>query len=268
MRDITVAIPTFEDDPAVLARVLDAASEQVEHPLVVVDMSRTGAVADVARGRDGVLYVPLPESRGVSHSRNECVRRAETRYVLFLDSDAVPEPGWARAAREGFEQDRVAIVGTRILGEFERRPPPLFTTATASDWLSMLDLGDQSREVPRVIGTSYAIDRERFRDAPFDEALGRSPGVSIAHEEVQLALDAAHAGWRCWYAAGARVRHVVDSSRLSWGWMLRRAYTAGREVALAPPDGLDPLPRRLTLRDHAFRALVAPVFLAGRLRGP
>jgi hypothetical protein len=139
---------------------------------------------------------------------------------------------------------------------------------TASDWLSMLDLGDESREVPRVMGTSYAIDRERLGDDPFEVSLGRRPGVSIAHEEVQLALDAARGGWRCWYAADARVRHLVDASRLTWSWMVRRAYTAGREVALAPPDGLAPLPRRLTLRDHAFRALVAPAFLAGRLRGP
>jgi GT2 family glycosyltransferase len=268
MSDLTVAMPAFEDDPAVLRRVLDAASAQVGRPIVVVDMSRTDAVAGVAGSREDVVYVPFRESRGVSHSRNECVRRAETRYVLFLDSDAVPEPGWASAARAGFEHDRVAIVGTRVVGEYAHRPPRLFTTATASDWLSMLDLGDEPGEVPRVMGTSYAIDRERLGDAPFDEALGRSPGVAIAHEEVQLALDAARAGWRCWYAADARVRHLVDASRLTWRWMMRRAYTAGREVALAPAEGLEPLPRRLTLRDHVFRALVAPAFLAGRVRGP
>ena len=268
MRDLTVAMPTFEDDPAVLSRVLDAASAQVARPIVVVDMSRTEAVAEVAAARDDVLYVPFRGSRGVSHSRNVCVQSVETRYVLFLDSDAVPEPGWASAARAGFEHDRVAIVGTRVVGEFARRPPSLFTTATASDWLSMLDLGGESGEVPRVIGTSYAIDRERLGEAPFDEALGRRPGVAIAHEEVQLALDATRAGWRCWYAADARVRHLVDESRLTWRWMLRRAYTAGREVALAPSEGLAPMPRRLTFRDHAFRALVAPAFLAGRVRGP
>jgi hypothetical protein len=51
--------------------------------------------------------------------------------------------------------------------------------------------------------------------------------------------------------------------------MLRRAFTAGREIALHPSDGLPPLPRPpFTWRDHAFRALVAPAFLAGRLRGP
>jgi GT2 family glycosyltransferase len=267
--DITVAIPTFEGDPALLRRVFQAAAQQTQHPVVVVDMSRTDVVAGAAAAISGIDVVRLRDSRGVSHSRNECVRRARTRYVLFLDSDAIPEPGWLAAMRGGFEQPDVAIVGARILPAWPRRPPLLIDSVTARDWISMFDLGDEPRPVPRVMGTSYAVDRERVGDAPFDEALGRRPGVAVAHEEVQLAIDAAHAGWRCWYAAGAVVHHHIGRERTTWRFMLQRAFTAGREVALAPREGLPPLPRPpLRWRDHAFRALVAPAFLAGRLRGP
>jgi GT2 family glycosyltransferase len=267
--DITVAIPTFEGDPVLLRRVFAAAGQQTQHPIVVVDMSRTDVVADAADAVGGLEVVRLRDSRGVSHSRNECVRHARTRYVLFLDSDAVPEPGWLAAMRSGFEQPHVALVGARILPAWPRRPPPLIDSVTARDWISMFDLGDAPRPVPRVMGTSYALDRERVGDAPFDEALGRRPGVEVAHEEVQLALDAARAGWRCWYAAGAVVHHHIGRERTTWRFMLRRAFTAGREIALHPSDGLQPLPRPpFTWRDHAFRALVAPAFLAGRLRGP
>jgi GT2 family glycosyltransferase len=254
--DITVAIPTFEGDPWLLRRVFSAAAQQAQHPVIVVDMSRSEVVR-------------LRESRGVSQSRNECVRRARTRYVLFLDSDAVPEPGWLDAMRAGFEEPEVALVGARILPAWPRRPAPLIDSVTARDWISMFDLGDGSRPVPRVMGTSYALDRNRLGHAPFDETLGRRPGVAVAHEEVQLALDAANAGWRCWYASGAVVHHHIGPERTTWRFMLGRAFTAGREVALQPEDGLQPLPRApLTWRDHAFRALVAPAFLAGRLRGP
>jgi GT2 family glycosyltransferase len=263
--DLTIAIPAFEDDPAVLQRVLDGAVAQAEQPVVVVDMSETDLVRTVADGREGVRYVPYPQSSGVSDSRNECIRRSETRHVLFLDSDVVPEAEWAEAMRRGFDQERVALVGARVLPDFERTPPALFRTATASDWLSLFDLGEESREVPRVIGSSYAIDRERFREDPFDERFGRRPGSAVAHEEVQLALDAAASGWRCWYAGDARVRHQVGGSRLTWRWMLKRAYTAGAESRLAPPDGLEPLPRRIGGRDRAFQALVAPTYVAGRL---
>ena len=62
MQDVTCAIPTCDDDPAVLARVLDAAAPQLERPVLVVDMSRGAGVREVAEGRTGVEYVPFPES--------------------------------------------------------------------------------------------------------------------------------------------------------------------------------------------------------------
>ena len=156
--------------------------------------------------------------------------------MLFLDSDAIPEPGWLGAMRAGFDQPDVAIVGARVLPAWPRRPPLLIDSATARDWISMFDLGEEPLPVPRVMGTSYALDRARMGDAPFDEALGRRPGVDVAHEEVQLAIDAAHAGWRCWYAPGAVVHHHIGRERTTWRFMQRRAFTAGRELALHPDD--------------------------------
>jgi GT2 family glycosyltransferase len=265
--DLTIAMPTFEGDPVLLRRVLSGAVAQAERDVIVVDMSRTTVVADACAELAGIDYVAFPESRGVSHSRNECVRRATTRHVLFLDSDAVPEPGWAAAMAGGFDSAGVAIVGARVLPAWERAPTRLLRSATASDWLSMFDLGPDSREVPRVMGTSYALDRERVGDAPFDEALGRSPGLAIAHEEVRLALDAQRHGWRCFYAAGAVVRHHLPAARVTWRAMLGRAYVAGQETHLER-EPLAPLPRDMTAADHAFRALMAPAFLLGRARGP
>jgi GT2 family glycosyltransferase len=267
--DISIAIPTFEGDPVLLRRVFAAATQQSRLPVLVIDMSRSDVVAEAAASTGGVAVVRLPHSPGLSHSRNELVRRASTRYVLFLDSDAVPEPGWLDAMRAGFEHPDVALVAARVLPAWPRRPPPLLDSVTARDWISMFDLGNEPRSVPRVVGTSFALDRERVPGVPFDEALGRRPGGELGHEEVQLALLAARAGWRCWYSADAVVHHHITRERTTWRFMQRRAFTAGREIGLWPAEGLQPLPRpAFTWRDHAFRALVAPAFLAGRLRGP
>lgn len=235
--------------------------------MIVVDMSRTSVVADACADVGGIDHVVLPDSRGVSQSRNEAVRRAETRHVLFLDSDAVPDPGWAKAMAAGFGEEDVAIVGARVLPEWEQRPSLLLRSATASDWLSMFDLGPVAQTVPRVMGTSYAIDRERVSDPPFDEDLGRAPGVALGHEEVRLALDAQAAGWRCWYAADAVVRHDIPAARITWPGMLRRAYVAGQETRYES-ERLAPLPRDMRPADHLFRVLMASPFLLGRLRGP
>lgn len=118
LHDITVAIPTFDDDPVVLGYALDAALAQgLVHPITIVDMSRGSEVAAAARARGkGVRVIRCPDSRGVSDSRNRLVALVETRYLLFLDADAVPTPGWAEAMRRRFDDDeRAAVVGARCL---------------------------------------------------------------------------------------------------------------------------------------------------------
>src|SRR5438552_4198453 len=107
LRDVTVAIPTFDDDPVVLGYALDAALEQgLAQPITIVDMSRGDKVLATAQARgDAVRLIRYPDSRGVSDSRNRLVALVETRYVLFLDADAVPTPGWAEAMRSRFDED-------------------------------------------------------------------------------------------------------------------------------------------------------------------
>ena len=270
LRDVTIGIPTCDDDPRVLALALDAiAAQPVAHPPVIVDMSCTDRIAQLVDARpQGVRYVRFRESAGVAQSRNRIVELADTRYLLFLDADAVPLPGWAAALRSAFDAaEGVALVGTRILPAWPRRPPPLFTTTVALELLGMLDLGDQPCELPRVMGTSYAVDRERLpRPEPFALDLGRRPGQLLSGEEVQLSLDVRAAGGRIRYEPGATVTHHVRGERLSWRWMLRRAHAAGRETRRWP-QRLEAFPRPLTPRDRCFQLATAPVFTAGRLRG-
>ncbi|MDQ6751711.1 MAG: glycosyltransferase [Actinomycetota bacterium] len=268
---MTVGIPTCDDDPGVLSLALDAiAREPITHPPVIVDMSSTDRIAEIARARrEPVRYVRCPESSGVAESRNRIVGLTETRYLLFLDADAVPRPGWAGALAGAFAGgERVALVGARIVPVWPHAAPPLFTTKIGLELLGMLDMGLERCELPRVMGTSFAVDRERLpRVEPFRLDLGRRPGRLLAWEEVQLSLDVRAAGGAILYEPSATVEHHVRAERLSWRWMFRRVYAAGRETRRWP-ERLDSFPRPLTLRDRAFQLVTTPAFLAGRLRGP
>jgi glycosyltransferase involved in cell wall biosynthesis len=269
-RDFTIGIPVCDDDPGVLLLALAAVErEPVVAPPVIVDMSLGEEIADALAPRlDRVRYVRSRESGGVSESRNRIVELAETRYLIFLDADAVPLPGWALGFARGFDRaDDVALVGARIVAQWPRRPPWLFTTRIGLELLGMLDLGPEPCELPRVMGTSFALDRERLPSRePFSLRLGHRPGQWIGQEEVQLSLDVRGAGGRIVYEPGATVVHHLRPERLSWRWMLRRVYLEGRDSRLRP-GRLEPFPRRLGLRDRAFQLLTTPAFLSGRLRG-
>jgi len=174
---VTVGIPTCDDDPRVLSLALDAiALQPIARPPVIVDMSRADRIAEMVKARpEPIHYVRSPECSGVAESRNQIVRLAETRQLLFLDADAVPRPGWARALAGALAGgERVTLVGARIVPIWPHTAPRLFTTTTGLELLGMLDVGVEPCELPRVMGTSFAVDRERLPGMePFRLHLGR-----------------------------------------------------------------------------------------------
>ncbi len=269
--DLTVGMSTCDDDVVVLRRALERVlAEPLARAPVVVDMSRTSAIRELASSFDARLRDEHYESStGLSDSRNRLVELAETRYLLMLDADAVPEAGWAVSMRAAFDrQADAAVIGGRCLPEWTDGHPRLFTTAPALDFLGMFDLGDEPVRVPRAIGTTFTIDLERIpADPPFATELGRRPDSLLGHEEIAYCLGVQSKGWSVWYEPTSVVRHHVRPGRASWPWMQRRAFVAGQESCLSATR-LEPLPRRMTPRDRVFLAAIAPMYLAGRLRGP
>ena len=269
--DLTVGMCTYDDDVGVLARALECvlAEPLTERP-IIVDMSRSSGVRDLTASFGArIRYEPFEASQGLSDSRNRLVDVVGTRYLLMLDADAIPEPGWAASMRGVFERrSSAAVVGGRCIPEWSGRRPALFNAVPALDFLGMFDLGDRAIEVPRVTGTTFAIDLERVPGSPpFNIELGRRPDSMIGHEEIAYCLGVRDMGWSVWYQPTAVVRHRVREGRASWAWMQRRAYVAGQESRLSRTR-LERLPRTTRWRDRAFLAAIAPMYLAGRLRGP
>jgi GT2 family glycosyltransferase len=268
--DLTVLIPTCDDEIGPLTRAFEAISQEpLSHPALIADMSRGNDIRRLAERFPAVRHLSCPESRGVSDSRNRLVAEADTRYVLFLDADAVPERGWANAMRGAFDRDsRIVVAGARCVPEWSTRPPWLFRTAPASDFLSLFDLGDEPLEIPTVMGTSYALDRTRLPEPPFPMELGFTRDRRLAGEEVALSLAVRRAGWSVVYEPRAVVRHVIPPTRTRWMSMQRRAYQAGQEARRLKrrAEPTPRLPRSMGWRDHLFLATVAPSYLVGRLR--
>jgi GT2 family glycosyltransferase len=266
LTDMTLALPTYNDDPAILRMVLKAAArEDVEAPVIVVDMSTDDRVKSVCQEFGArVDYHHYPESTGVSASRNRCVALASTRYVTLLDSDVVPDQGWLTPLARKLREPDVAVVGSRIFPRWQARPPRLFKTRAAAPLLSIFDFGGETLDIVRIIGGSYGLDRELVPDPPFDPTLGRKPGDPLGLEENVLCEIARARGFRVVYVADSVVHHLIPKERLTWRFMWGRAKVTGRERRLVGKVERNPRPPRTRI-DKVFLLAIAPAVLAGAM---
>jgi hypothetical protein len=144
--------------------------------------------------------------------------------------------------------------------------------------MGMLDFGDDDLTLPRVMGTSYAIDLERYqalggdlKDGLFNVQLGRRPGTLKAGEEAELFERIGEMGGSIHYAANAVVQHYIRNNRLTWSWLFRRSFAAGQESRDPLLRGMSFMPRpkmsaRQSLADQLIRAILFVPFLAGAVK--
>ncbi len=109
---VSIVIPAY-NAARTIADGVTAAMNQLGLPgaseVIVVDDGSTDETASVARGC-GARCVSQPNG-GPASSRNTGFRAARGRYVLFTDSDCVPDPHWAERLIAPFGEERVGACG-------------------------------------------------------------------------------------------------------------------------------------------------------------
>jgi len=199
--------------------------------LVYVDGGSPASIrrylADEARAR-GFTLVRTDRYLVPNEARNLGLRHARTRYVVFIDNDAVPAPGWLDKLVECAETTGAWIVG------------PLYFIGEPEDEDIHMAAGDARIEV-RPTGRCF-VERHRFagkrpadirkhlvrmpceqvefhcmlvraaafeRLGPLDEAL-----LSVA-EHTDLCMLARREGGAVYFEPGATVTYIT-SGRFSW----------------------------------------------------
>lgn len=203
------------DRPAQLAVTLDALDAQ--HPVpavVVVDQSQPPNRALLEREATSAHLEVIPdEGVGLSRARNLASTRVEAEWLVFLDDDCRPEPGWAAALQEAFGRAGAAEV---VSGEVSGGPPP-----TDGDYLEVTVFPVASEAVlggrwtpPWEIGFGVCMAVRRStvqRLGGWDERLGvGSPGRFGAGEDMDF-------NYRLLRSGGcALVTPAVRSSHEQW----------------------------------------------------
>jgi glycosyltransferase involved in cell wall biosynthesis len=108
---VTVVIPAYNAERT-LGTVLEAlaAQEQPVDEVIVVDDGSTDGTAALAAGH-GARVVHTDGGGFAGAARNRGWDEARGDVVVFLDSDAVPDPGWGAGLRRALAEFPGAIIG-------------------------------------------------------------------------------------------------------------------------------------------------------------
>ncbi len=246
--------------------------------VLVIDNNSSDTTPQVLNDLSAQSGVPLRHVRearqGIVHARNRAIAETAQRdYLLFIDDDELPLPGYATAALDALGREGADCVGGRIEVPFRDIERPRWLTDEVAGFLGALDYGAEpfwicDTRTPIWSGNvgyrRAALERYQLR---FDPRYNRAgDGVGGGEDAMMFrALIARKAAIR--YRPDMAIEHLIDASKLRRAYFLRLHYTAGvklgRYGAAEPARsvfGVPPFMLNMALRQGA-RAL--RLWLAG-----
>ncbi len=231
-RSYSVVIPARNAERtlgAVLASL--AAQDPAPAEVVVVDDGSTDRTAEVATAHTARV-VPGTGSGFAGGARNTGWDAATSDVVVFLDSDAVPAPGWGAGLARAVAEFPGAIVGCART----------FEPKTAWGWVAHLQIETpylalgKPRDVRFV--SSYCMAVPRTAPLRWDESYGGEDGLFCA--------DAIGAGMRLVFDPRFHARH--DHGRESFSELRRQQRRLAYGLARLGPVQREGLHKRVLAR--------------------
>lgn len=253
---LTVGILTFRRPDrlaATLPVVLDqlaertAAEPELTTELLVIDNDPDGSAREVAEslaGR-GLRYVIEPRP-GIAAARNRAlVEAAESRLLIFLDDDEIPEPGWLEQLLLTWRRtDRPAAVTGRVLSVFDHDLDPF---VAAGEFFRRRRMPTGTELTAAAAGNLLLdLDQVRAAGVTFDPRLGLGGG-----EDTLFTRRLHDAGGRIVFCDESVAVDTVPRSRTTRRWVLARSWSQGNNQVLVELLLAGGRPHRLRVRAAA-----------------
>ena len=197
---------------AIAALTNDAPSE-----IVVVDDASTDSTPSMLSAHPADVRVVRHErNAGFSASCNHGVAAATGEWIVLLNNDTVPQPGWLTSlVRYASAHDRIGLVGSKLLFPnetiqhagiiFARKLTPhhIYLGFPASH-----PAAERSRQFQAVTGACVLIRRELF-----EELGGFDPAFVNGYEDIDLCLRLRRRGYEIHYCHESVLYHLESATR-------------------------------------------------------
>ena len=233
---LSVVIPTH-NRAAVLARCLDALEGQGADEVVVVDDASSDDTPRVLAERGWARAVRRERSGGRSGAKNSGVEAASGELVLFLDDDAIPEPGLVerhRVHHAAHPEPYEALLGRVTWAPEVEVTPHMHWLENGGPMFAFNDIADPERVPWRMLYTTNLSLKRAFLE-PFDEELP-------IYEDTELGFRLSKRGLRLRFDPGALAYHLrtetperTERRMEEFGAAAAAVYRKHPELAEAPP---------------------------------
>ncbi|WP_242112960.1 glycosyltransferase [Luteimonas aquatica] len=215
---VSIVIPVYGR----LGHTLTCLRALAEHPprtpfeVIVVDDASPDHSAQVLPRIAGLHYHRRGENGGFVAACNDGAALALGEYLVFLNNDTVPQPGWLEALLRTFDEvPDAGLVGAQLLypdGRLQEAGGVVFADGSGWNYGRFQAPGDPRfaylREADYVSGAAIAIPRALFaRLGGFDERY-----APAYYEDTDLAFAVRAAGLRVLYQPAARVVHAEGAT--------------------------------------------------------
>ncbi|UNU10110.1 glycosyltransferase [Xanthomonas translucens] len=257
----SIVIPVYNHVAHTLAclRALAAHPPTAACEILVIDDGSSDETVQWLPQIQGLHYHVRSHNGGFIASCNDGAARARGRYVVFLNNDTVPQPGWLDALLETFMQvPQAGLVTAQLLypdGRLQEAGGVVFVDGSAWSYGRFESPDDPRyaylRDIDYGAGAALAIERERFL------ALGGfdTRYMPAYYEDTDLAFAVRQAGLRTLLQPASQVVHDegtsngtdTDSGIKAYQVRNRGVFAAKWADVLAQqlPPGTTPTPAQL-----------------------
>ena len=241
---ISVIIPTL-NRARFLSKALDSLVEQTCRPdsfeVIVVDNGSTDETAMICQDFKNKFHrfsYHFDSRPGLHIGRHVGWKNAQGDILIFGDDDIRAFPTWIEGVAESFRDSNVALVGGKILPEFES-PPPVWVESLwkMTPWgrvlgyYSLIDFGDEIKEIsPNYVwGCNFSIRKKILEECggfhpdgmPRKLLRFRGDGETAVSDRILAAKK------KVLYNPKTSVYHWVASDRMTIDYLYQRSYAQG-----------------------------------------